>query len=698
MLSEPISTLLRDVVHLTATAAATEDVSDPTRDVAQIKQRVQRLIEPGAHDVHGVRKTGKREVSGDVPSLRKRIWKGAQVPQQFFLPSIQHGNNKSCSPTSFINHPHPCFGGRVALLRHAQCGEVMPVDLASADLPHEPGVYLFKNAQGRVLYVGKATRLNERIRSYFANNPDRVMIPELVARADDIECIVTQTPQAALVLERQLIREHMPRFNSMLKDGKSFPYLALSNEEFPRIMYTRHPPKDAERWGPFPNAGAAKQVLQLLRRYFGIRDKDCRGKDGCMAQHIGLCRGPCVDPEGYPQLVRNVKKILNGDASILIEELIAEMDDYAASERFEEAAYTRDMIKAVRTVTNQQIISSKVYRECDALGFASEGDLAALVVLHADEGLVQGQEAWPAIHRGDIGETVSMFIAEHYAHRRPPRLLLSPVPIFDGLQSWLDERRSANVEVRTPQRGDLENLATLARQNAEMQLKRIVNKSSGSLEQRAADEGAKTLGLTQLNHVVCFDMAQLQGDERVGASVVMRNGRPAKKEYRKYIVKGEALDDLRMMEEVVVRWAKRQEEWPDLLLIDGGETHLATIQKALEEHGWTDRFPVAALAKKEETVFMDGMDPLVLDRSGRVLVHARDEAHRFVNTFHRKRRIRARLSDPLEGVEGLGAKKLQTLLRHYGGRKGIEHATVSELVTVPGIGPALAERIFEALR
>ena len=382
----------------------------------------------------------------------------------------------------------------------------------------------------------------------------------------------------------------------------------------------------------------------------------------------------------------------------LLEELVADMEAASQTQAFELAAQHRDMIRAVRATTSQHVVSSKVYRDCDAIGIASEGDLAALVVLHADEGIVQGQEAWPAVHRGDLGETVSMFISEHYAHRTPPRLLLSPVPIFDGLQAWLDERRGASVEVRTPQRGDLENLATLARQNAEIQLQRMANKSSGSLEQRAADEGAKTLGMNQLNHIVCFDMAQLQGDERVGASVVMRNGRPAKSEYRKYIVKGEALDDLRMMKEVVVRWAKRQEEWPDLLLIDGGETHLSTIHQALDEHGWADRFPLAALAKREETIFRNDAEPLVLDRSGRVLVHARDEAHRFVNTFHRKRRSRTRLSDPLEAVEGLGAKKLQTLLRHFGGRKGIEHATVSELTTVPGIGPALAERIHEALR
>ena len=573
----------------------------------------------------------------------------------------------------------------------------MPVDLASTHLPKAAGVYLFKTKQGRVLYVGKATRLNERIRSYFASNPDRAMIPELVSRADEIECIVTQTPQAALVLERQLIREHMPRFNSMLKDGKSFPYLVLTNEAVPRIMYTRRPPKQSQQWGPFPNAGAAKQVMQLLRREFGIRDCKELLPQGCLSMHIGLCAGPCIDANGYDERVANVRRILNGDATALLEELVEHMEQAADEEAFELAAHHRDTIRAVRATTAQHVVSSKVYRDCDAIGVASEGDLAAVVVLHADEGVVQGQEAWPVVHRDDVGETVSMFIAEHYAHRRPPRLLLSPVPIFDGLNDWLNERRGSNVEVRTPQRGDLENLATLARQNAEIQLTRLVSKSSGSLEQRAADEGARLLGLPSLDHVVCFDMAQLLGDERVGASVVMRNGRPAKSEYRKYVVKGEAMDDLRMMKEVVVRWARRQEEWPDLLLIDGGETHLSTIEQALEEHGWADRFPLAALAKREETVHRRHHEPLVLDRQGRVLVHARDEAHRFVNTFHRKRRSRSRLADPLEGVDGLGAKKLQTLLRHFGGRKGIEHATLSELQTVPGIGPSLAERIHDAL-
>ena len=573
----------------------------------------------------------------------------------------------------------------------------MPVTLDKVDLPAKPGVYLFKNANERVLYVGKATVLSQRIRSYFASNPDRAMIPDLVRNSDDIECIVTNSPQEALILERHLIRQHRPRYNSMLKDDKSYPFLALTKEEFPRIMYTRHPPKDAWKWGPFPNAAAAKQVVQLLRRHFGVRDKDCHGKEGCLASHIGLCRGPCVDPEGYPQLVRNVRRVLNGDASDLIEELAKDMDKKSKNQEYEDAASIRDMIKAVRTVTSQQVILSKVYRQCDAIGIGVKGDLAAIVVIHADDGVIKGQESWPLLHRGDEGDSIARFVIEHYSDRRPPKILLTPVPLSKTLQDWLNERRGSNVDVRVPVRGDFVTLRNLAMQNANMQVERIANKASGSLEQRAADDAASLLSMTSLNHIVCFDMAQLLGDSRVGASVCLRNGRPSKKEYRTYTVKGDALDDLRMMREVVERWIKRVEDWPDLLLIDGGETHLAIIAKLLDQHGVKDKMELASLAKREETIHREGREDIVLDRRGRVLVHARDEAHRFVNKFHRKKRSRSRLSDPIESVSGLGAKKLQSLIRHFGGRQGIKHASVVDLKTVPGIGPSLAQRIFDSL-
>ena len=573
----------------------------------------------------------------------------------------------------------------------------MPVTLDKVDLPAKPGVYLFRNSKERVLYVGKATILSQRIRSYFSSNPDRAMIPDLVRNSDDIECIVTNSPHEALILERQLIRQHRPRYNSMLKDDKSYPFLALTREKYPRIMYTRHPPKDAWRWGPFPNAAAAKQVVQLLRRHFGIRDKDCHGKDGCLASHIGLCKGPCVDPEGYPQLVKNVRRVLNGDASELIEELAREMDAHSKSQEYEEAASIRDIIKAVRVVTSQQVILSKVYRECDAIGIGVKGDLAAIVVIHADDGVIKGQEAWPLIHREDEGDSISRFIVDHYTNRRPPKILLCPIPISNTIHEWLNERREGQVDVRVPQRGDFVTLTNLAKQNAKMQVERMANKASGSLEQRAADDAASLLSMDSLNHIVCFDMAQLLGDSRVGASVCFRNGRPSKKEYRTYTVKGDAMDDLRMMKEVVARWLKRVEDWPDLLLIDGGETHLAIISDLLQKQGIGGKMELASLAKREETIHREGHEDIVLDRRGRVLVHARDEAHRFVNKFHRKNRAKKRLSDPLEGVVGLGAKKLQILIRHFGGRQGIKHASINDLKTVPGIGNSLAHRIFESL-
>jgi excinuclease ABC subunit C len=573
----------------------------------------------------------------------------------------------------------------------------MPVDPSALHLPSQPGVYLFKTEGGRVLYIGKATSLADRVRAYFAKNPDREMIPRLVAEADHVDCIVTRSPSEALILERQLIREHKPKHNSMLKDDKSYPFIAITNEAVPRILYTRHPPEGARLWGPFPDAGAAKRVIQLLRRHFGIRDCKELLPQGCLAMHIGLCAAPCIDQNGYADRVKAGIGVLDGDGGALVTQLGIEMDAHSAALDYERAGEARDLIASVRKTIHQQVIHSRFYQDCDAIGFAARGDLGTVVLLSAAAGIVIGQVQYPLMHRGDVGESVSRVLAEHYAQRRPPKMVLVPTPVGDWMETWLAERRGSKVEVRAPQRGELAKLRKMADANAEMLVMRNQRKESGSLEQRAADEGASLLGVERLDHIVCFDMAQLQGEERVGASVCLRNGRPEKKAYRTYAVKDAALDDVRMMRGVVERWLKRQDIWPDLLLIDGGEVHLADIHDLLQSHGLTDRVPLAALAKREETLHRVDEPDLVLDRRGRVLVFARDEAHRFVNGFHRKRRAKKGLSDPLEAVEGLGAKRLQALLRHFGGRRGIDHASPEDLTAVSGIGPALAKRIWHEL-
>ncbi|DAC48034.1 MAG TPA: hypothetical protein HA308_00660, partial [Candidatus Thalassarchaeaceae archaeon] len=446
-------------------------------------------------------------------------------------------------------------------------------------------------------------------------------------------------------------------------------------------------------WGPFTDAGTAKRIIQLLRAQFGIRDKDCRGKDGCLAMHINLCKGPCYDPEGYPNIVRAVTGVLDGNATVLIKSLQKEMDRASDNLNYEKAAYVRDMISSVQRSLSQQIIHSRFYQDCDAIGFSSLGDSGIVVILHAKDGVVQGKTEYPLIHRGDVSESVSLVLSEHYAHRKPPKILLLPTQIGVSTQRWLKSRRGGAFEARVPMRGDLSKLRMMADRNAEILVVRAQKNSSGSLEQRAADDCADLLELESVNHIVCFDMAQLMGSERVGASIVFRNGRPSKKEYRTYKIKGDSADDLRMMEETVLRWARKQDEWPDILLLDGGETHLSTIRRALVDNNLNEKFVLAALAKREETLFIEGRDPLILDRRGRVLIHSRDEAHRFVNQYHGKRRRKSSIRDPLEEIDGLGAKKIQSLLRHFGGSRGIEHASIEELKAVDGIGTSMARKI-----
>ena len=573
----------------------------------------------------------------------------------------------------------------------------MALERSQIDFPSKPGVYLFKQKNERVLYVGKANNLKERVKSYFSKNPDRKMIPKLVTNSEKIDFIATQNPNEALVLERELIRKHKPKYNSRLKDDKSYPFISLTNEEYPRILYTRFPADDDKRWGPFPDAGAAKRVIQLLRRQFGIRDKDCNGKDGCFAKHIGLCKGPCINPEGYSEIVKMVSSVLDGNAGKLIQKLNIEMEKYSKELEYEKAGNIRDLISSIQVTVSQQIINSRFYQDCDAIGFSQRDDFGVVVILHAKDGIIQGEVNYPLIHKGDISESVSLILSEHYSERKPPKTILLPTPITKVMEEWLSDRRGKKVDTKVPIRGELSKLQKMATKNADIQVTRQKNKRSGNLEKIAADDGAKLLQLDSLDYIVCFDMAQLQGSERVGASVVLRKGRPIKKEYRTYRVKTKVLDDIRMMAEVVERWLKRQDEWPDLLLLDGGKTHLDTINDLLGRHNLEGVFPVAALAKKEETIFRKGKKPIKIDREGRVLIHSRDEAHRFVNKFHRQRRGKNTLKNPLEKIEGLGAKKIQALMVHFGGYKNIKFASIEELQKVPGIGKEMSEKIYSEL-
>ena len=556
------------------------------------------------------------------------------------------------------------------------------------ELPSEPGVYLFKRGDDRVLYVGKATNIRNRVRSYFAKNPDREMIPILIHESQRLDYIVTNTPTEALVLERELIRSNQPRFNTQLRDGKTYPYIALTSHEKPRIEYTRRPSKKSFFWGPFADAGAAKLIVKSLRRHFGLHDKTDKPP-------FGFVEGG--GEEDYKERVRLAKSVLDGDARILVKRLQSEMDRHSRALRYEKAGHVRDQIASLKSAMSETVISSRIYQNVDACGFSHSGDNGCVVILHAKDGIVKGQSEYHIqVGLGDVSDSISLVLSEHYSNRKPPKKLLLPSPVGEEMESWLSEQRGSRVEVKVPIRGELKKLRKMADRNSEIHLTRAAG--NRSMEKKSADDGAKLLGLKSLEKIVAFDMSQSIGKQRVGASVVLRDGRPCKEEYRTYKVKGDAKDDLGMMSEVVSRWAKRQTEWPNFVLLDGGETHLSAIRKTLEEMGLLGLFEVGALAKKFETLYLHDREGIVLDRRGRIFVYSRDEAHRFANTYHRLRRKKSALSNPLEEVDGLGAKKIQALLRAFGGLKGIEFASVKDLTEVKGIGKEMAERIRASLR
>ena len=258
----------------------------------------------------------------------------------------------------------------------------------------------------------------------------------------------------------------------------------------------------------------------------------------------GLCRGPCIEPEGYPKIVKIVTNILDGKGNQIIKELTNEMNKFSEKREYENAANHRDLIRAIQTTLSQRIITSRFYRECDAIGFASRGNLGIITILHTKKGIVQGQQTWPLIHRGDIEDSICRFLSEYYSTNVPPSLILLPCNISDFLSSWLLKRRGSRVELRVPKRGKLIELKDLADKNARIKLEKDFKSSFGSLEKRALNECANYLEIESLDHIVCFDMSQLQGDVRVGASISLRLGKPEKSEYRKYKVKGKQLDDI----------------------------------------------------------------------------------------------------------------------------------------------------------
>jgi excinuclease ABC subunit C len=594
-----------------------------------------------------------------------------------------------------------------------------------------PGVYLMKDADGEIIYVGKAQSLRNRVRSYFQSK--RGMDPktrELVRHIVDFEVIRTDTATEALILENELIKKHQPKYNVLLKDDKTYPYIRITNEEWPRVLSTRRIVKDGSHYfGPYTSARAAYDTINLLNRLFPYRkcDKTITGHDKvCLYYHMHQCTAPCisaVDRPTYMKAIDGAKMFLEGRGDEIVATLEDEMDQASEAWNFERAAELRDRLAAVRHVLERQKIVSNPGTNADIVAVAQgAGGDAGVQVGFLRNGKIIGSEFFQMRAAIDDlpSEVLSGFITQFYstAAMIPPLVLLQhalPEGEAGMIHQWMEERREGMVELRVPQRGQKRELVAMIAESAgeNLEQSRLKFLSDEQKMTAAMTELAEALDLPRLpRRIECYDISNIQGTNPVASMVVFEDGRPAKKEYRRFTIKTiTGANDFAMMAEVIGRRFRRATEadeekegkWtrlPDLVIVDGGKGQLNAAIGALKDVGMTE-VPIASLAKEQEELFLPGNPiSILLPRDSQALFlvqRIRDEAHRFAVTFHRSRRGKAAIASKLDEIPGVGPVRKKALIRKFGSVKGIREASAEELTAVDGINQQLAETIKASL-
>ena len=597
---------------------------------------------------------------------------------------------------------------------------------AITHFPSSPGVYIMKDADSTVLYVGKAQDLKKRVRSYFAQSSDsRYHIRFLMARVTDIEYIVTDTEKEALILENTLIKQYRPKYNFNLRDDKTYFSLRLDmTEEFPRLAIIRKVTRDGARYfGPFSSASAAREVLKQLYKLFPLRHypiEACRKrKRPCLFYQIRQCSAPChgrISRQDYALLVEGAALFLEGKNRDIVRIFKERMAAAAANEQFEEAARFRDLIRSIEvTVEKQKVVAQG--GDMDVLGFYREDIHIYLTLLFIRAGNLMGSRNYPFNWEMDDGEGIASFLNEYYAQEVfiPDEVLL-PLTIAEpaALEELLTDKRGKRVKLSLPQRGGKLELIKLADKNAETSaLETKKNREGGEATLRTLQE---RLHLHKLpRRIECYDISNIQGQMAVGSRVSFMDGKEDRGNYRRYRIKGVGqADDFAMMREVLARRFKpgtTENDYPDLIVVDGGIGQLNVLVRILEELQ-VKGVDAAGLAKSrverkmkgaeinrsDERIFLPGRkNPVILRQNSPpllLLARIRDEAHRFAITYHKALRGRGLLASQLELVAGIGPARKKLLLRHFGSMKMLGNATLEELVNVKGISKATAEAIW----
>jgi excinuclease ABC subunit C len=581
------------------------------------------------------------------------------------------------------------------------------------ELPTHSGCYLFHAADATVIYVGKAINLRNRVRSYFGGHAG-VKAKLITREAVRVEFIVTSSEVEALVLEANLIKRHKPHYNVLLKDDKSYPFLKLTAEPFPTLVFTRRVVKDGGTYyGPYPNAGAVRRVLELIYAIFPLRRNSGvpmqARKKPCLRYHMGRCRAPCIgaaDPEAYGRVVRQVRGFLEGRVVETAHALEADMRAAAERRDFELAGTYRDRLDALRRLTgyDSSVVSARG-DELDFLGLARAGNYAMVQLFQMRRGRVVGRDKrflTNAAQAGD-GEILERVLADYYgqATHVPPLVLVPETDLDTGVwRAFLEERAGRRVELRTPQRGDKVELVRMAERNARTGVEGEITLLERRGEAPGVRELQQLLGLESPPwRIEGFDISNLMGSHTVASIVTFEGGRSKKSDYRRLRVHGlDKPDDFYSMHQAVFRrftgsLADRLPP-PDLLLIDGGKGQMSSARRALDEAGV--EVPLVGLAKKQETLLTeDGRDILVprTHPALRLLINVRDEAHRTAVGYNRQRRGKAMTHSLLDDVPGIGPKRRDALLAHFSSIDQLREADVREIASIPGVGPAAAEAV-----
>jgi excinuclease ABC subunit C len=608
----------------------------------------------------------------------------------------------------------------------------------AGSIPDAPGSYQFKDAHGRVIYVGKASSLRSRLSNYF-QNPDRLhpRTRQMVETAESVEWTIVRNELEALMLEYSLIKQHRPRFNVRLRDDKSYPWLAVTtDEEWPRAVVTRGQRRKGVRYfGPYAHAYAIRETLDLLLRSFPVRTcspgkftQHQRLGRPCLLFHIEKCAGPCVgevSSEDYERMVRELIGFLEGDTEQVIDRLEVEMRAAAAELEFERAARLRDRLESVtRAIERQQMVAERD-EDIDVIGLTDDELEASVQMFFVRRGRVVGRKGFVLDKVEDLsaGALVGRILEAVYGEEPPtgvPKQVLVPaVPDDTALyEEWLAFMRGSKVQIRVPQRGDRRQLLETVTRNAseEFVRHRMRRASDHNTRSRALTELQDALGLAEAPlRIECYDMAHLQGTDYVGSMVVLEDGLPAPRQYRRFKVHVEGNDDYAAMEEVLTRRLTAYLEErdvpsderggrrarfaypPQLLVVDGGKGQLGVAERVVASLGLADEIPVAALAKRFEEVYVPGRaEPVEVPRGSEALFmlqRIRDEAHRFANSFHRERRSKRMTASALDGIPGLGEARRAKLVKSLGGVKAVKAADLETLRSLSFLPDAVAEAI-----